>query len=119
MRDSAGPASAGASDQFRRAGRRAVAQLFLHDGVGTVVTRESLEPNREPDDIAALIALISRWSRMASWCIAARTAGARNRSFSIMLHDGIIVGCAALYPHSEEEAELACRPWRRINANGL
>ena len=25
-----------------------------------------------------------------------------------MLHDGIIVGCAALYPHSEEEAELAC-----------
>ena len=28
--------------------------------------------------------------------------------FSIMLHDGIIVGCAALYQHSEEEAELAC-----------
>lgn len=25
-----------------------------------------------------------------------------------MLHDGIIVGCAALYPHSENEAELAC-----------
>ena len=28
--------------------------------------------------------------------------------FSIMEHDGIIVGCAALYRHSDEEAELAC-----------
>ena len=35
-------------------------ELFTHDGVGTVVTRESLENIREakPDDIAALIALI-------------------------------------------------------------
>ena len=35
-------------------------ELFTHDGVGTVITRESLENIREakPDDIGALIALI-------------------------------------------------------------
>ena len=59
-------------------------ELFTHDGVGTVVTRESLE--HRPRE------LLER----------------EVEHFSIMLHDGIIVGCAALYPHSEEEAELAC-----------
>ena len=43
--------SSAASDVYKRQ---------THDGVGTVVTRESLENIREakPDDIAALIALI-------------------------------------------------------------
>jgi len=28
--------------------------------------------------------------------------------FSIVEHDGVIVGCAALYPYGEGQAELAC-----------
>ena len=28
--------------------------------------------------------------------------------FSVVEHDGMIVGCAALYPYGEEQAELAC-----------
>jgi amino-acid N-acetyltransferase len=86
-------------------------ELFTHDGVGTVVTRESLENIREakPDDIAALIALIEPME--AEGILVHRPRELLEREiehFSIMLHDGIIVGCAALYPHSEDEAELAC-----------
>jgi amino-acid N-acetyltransferase len=54
-------------------------ELFTHDGVGTVVTRESLENIREakPDDIAALIALIEPMEQEDSGASAARVAGAR------------------------------------------
>ena len=86
-------------------------ELFTHDGVGTVVTRESLENIREakPDDIAALIALIEPMEQEGILVHRPRELLEREvEHFSIMLHDGIIVGCAALYPHSGEEAELAC-----------
>ncbi|KAB2921203.1 MAG: amino-acid N-acetyltransferase [Dechloromonas sp.] len=86
-------------------------ELFTHDGVGTVVTRESLENIREakPDDIAALIALIEPMEEEGILVHRPRELLEREiEQFSIMLHDGIIVGCAALYPHSEDEAELAC-----------
>jgi amino-acid N-acetyltransferase len=86
-------------------------ELFTHEGVGTVVTRESLENIREakPDDIAALIALIEPMEQEGILVQRPRELLEREvEHFSIMLHDGIIVGCAALYPHSEEEAELAC-----------
>jgi len=86
-------------------------ELFTHDGVGTVITRESLENIREakPDDIAALIALIEPMEQEGILVHRPRELLEREiEHFSIMLHDGIIVGCAALYPHSEEEAELAC-----------
>ncbi|WP_153129798.1 amino-acid N-acetyltransferase [Dechloromonas hortensis] len=86
-------------------------ELFTHDGVGTVVTRESLENIREakPDDIAALIALIEPMEEEGILVHRPRELLEREiEHFSIMLHDGIIVGCAALYRHSDEEAELAC-----------
>ncbi len=86
-------------------------ELFTHDGVGTVITRESLENIREakPDDIAALIALIEPMEEEGILVHRPRELLEREIDhFSIMLHDGIIVGCAALYSHSGEEAELAC-----------
>jgi amino-acid N-acetyltransferase len=86
-------------------------ELFTHDGVGTVVTRESLENIREakPDDIAALIALIEPMEQEGILVQRPRELLEREiEQFSVMLHDGIMVGCAALYPHSEDEAELAC-----------
>ena len=86
-------------------------ELFTHDGVGTVVTRESLENIREAkaDDIAALIALIEPMEQEGILVHRPRELLEREvEHFSLMLHDGIIVGCAALYLHSEEEAELAC-----------
>ncbi|MBL8418001.1 MAG: amino-acid N-acetyltransferase, partial [Dechloromonas sp.] len=86
-------------------------ELFTHDGVGTVVTRESLENIREakPDDIGALIALIEPMEEEGILVHRPRELLEREiEHFSIMEHDGIIVGCAALYRHSDEEAELAC-----------
>ncbi len=86
-------------------------ELFTHDGVGTVVTRESLENMREAkaDDIPALIALIEPMEQEGILVHRPRELLEQEiERFSIMLHDGIIVGCAALYQHSEEEAELAC-----------
>jgi amino-acid N-acetyltransferase len=86
-------------------------ELFTHDGVGTVVTRESLESIREakPDDIGALIALIEPMEVEGILVHRPRELLEREiEHFSIIEHDGIIVGCAALYSHSEEEAELAC-----------
>ena len=85
--------------------------MFTHDGVGTVVTRESLENMREAkaDDIPALIALIEPMEQEGILVHRPRELLEQEiERFSIMLHDGIIVGCAALYQHSEEEAELAC-----------
>jgi amino-acid N-acetyltransferase len=86
-------------------------ELFTHDGVGTVVTRESLESIREarPDDIGALVALIEPMEEEGILVHRPRELLEREIDhFSIVEHDGIIVGCAALYHHSEEEAELAC-----------
>ncbi|MCL2345377.1 MAG: amino-acid N-acetyltransferase [Desulfobulbus sp.] len=86
-------------------------ELFTHDGIGTVITRESLENIREakPDDIAALIALIEPMEEEGILVHRPRELLEREIGhFSIMLHDNIIVGCAALYPHAEDEAELAC-----------
>jgi len=86
-------------------------ELFTHDGVGTVVTRESLEHIREakPDDIGALIALIAPLE--AEGVLVHRPRELLEREidhFSIIEHDGIIVGCAAFYSHSDDYAELAC-----------
>lgn len=86
-------------------------ELFTHDGVGTVITRESLENIREarPDDIGALIALIEPMEQEGILVHRPRELLEREIDhFSIMEHDQIIVGCAALYPHSNDAAELAC-----------
>jgi amino-acid N-acetyltransferase len=86
-------------------------ELFTHDGVGTVITRESLENIREarPDDIGALIALIEPMEQEGILVHRPRELLERELDrFSIMEHDKIIVGCAAFYRYSDEVAELAC-----------
>jgi amino-acid N-acetyltransferase len=87
-------------------------ELFTHDGVGTMVTRDPLEQLREArvDDIGGLLQLIEPLE-------ADGTLVKRSRElleveigrFSLLEHDQRIVGCAALYPFdSERAAELAC-----------
>lgn len=86
-------------------------ELFTHDGVGTVITRESLENIREarPDDIGSLIALIEPMEEDGILVHRPRELLEREIDrFSVMEHDGIMVGCAALYCHSKSEGELAC-----------
>ncbi len=86
-------------------------EIFTHDGVGTVVTREPLENIREarPDDIGNLIALIEPMEEEGILVHRPRELLEREiERFSVMEHDGIIVGCAALYAHADDVGELAC-----------
>jgi len=85
-------------------------ELFSRDGVGTIITRESLEKLRDAraDDIAGLIALIEPLEEDGTLVRRSRELLEREIThFSVIEHDGQIVGCAALYPH-ETQAELAC-----------
>ena len=86
-------------------------ELFSRDGVGTIITRESLEILRDarPDDIAGLVALIEPLEEDGTLVRRSRELLEREITrFSVVEHDGMIVGCAALYPYGEEQAELAC-----------
>ncbi len=86
-------------------------ELFSRDGVGTIITRESLEKLRDarPDDISGLVALIEPLEEEGVLVRRSRELLEREITrFSVVEHDGLIVGCAALYPHGEDQAELAC-----------
>jgi len=86
-------------------------ELFSRDGVGTIITRESLEILRDarPDDISGLVALIQPLEEDGSLVRRSRELLEREITrFSLVEHDGLIVGCAALYPYGDEQAELAC-----------
>lgn len=86
-------------------------ELFSRDGVGTIITRESLELLRDarPDDISGLVALIAPLEEDGTLVRRSRELLEREITrFSIVEHDGLIVGCAALYPYGDDQAELAC-----------
>ncbi|MCX8145148.1 MAG: amino-acid N-acetyltransferase [Azovibrio sp.] len=86
-------------------------ELFTREGIGTVISRESLERIREarPDDIGALIALIEPLEEDGTLVHRPREVLEREiEKFSIIEHDGMVVGCAALYEYGEGVAELAC-----------
>ena len=86
-------------------------ELFTRDGVGTIITRESLETLRDarPDDISGLVALIEPLEEDGTLVRRSRELLEREITrFSVVVHDGLIVGCAALYPYGEDQAELAC-----------
>ena len=87
-------------------------ELFTHQGVGTMVTPDPVEKLREAKitDIGGILRLIEPLE-------AEGTLVKRNRDllemeisrFLVIEHDGMIIGCAALYPYTEERAaELAC-----------
>ncbi len=86
-------------------------ELFSREGVGTIITRESLEILRDarPDDISGLVALIEPLEENGSLVRRSRELLEREITrFSVVEHDGLIVGCAALYPYGGDQAELAC-----------
>lgn len=86
-------------------------ELFSRDGVGTVITRESLERLRDarPDDIGGLVALIEPLEEDGTLVRRSRELLEREiNHFSVIEHDSVIVGCAAIYPYGEGMGELAC-----------
>jgi amino-acid N-acetyltransferase len=87
-------------------------EFFTHAGVGTIVSRDPLFRLRDAsvEDIGALIALITPMELDGSLVRRGRELLEQEiERFTLVEHDGVLVGCAALYPFSDERAaELAC-----------
>lgn len=86
-------------------------EFFTHAGVGTVVSRDPLFRFREAtfEDVGGLIALISPMELDGTLVRRGRELLEQEIDrFTLVEHDGVLVGCAALYPFSDERAaELA------------
>ncbi len=87
-------------------------ELFTRDGSGTMVHRDSYETIRRAriDDTQGILGLIEPLEGGGILVKRSRELLEREiHCFIVMEKDGLIVGCAALYPFSEPEAgELAC-----------
>lgn len=91
-------------------------EFFTHDGVGTVMTRAPLARLREatPDDVGAVLNLIAPLEADGTLVKRGRERiEMETGRFSLLEHDGVVVGCAALYPLGKTRgepatAELAC-----------
>ena len=86
-------------------------EVFTHDGIGTMVVDEKLESVREAtsDDVGGILQLIEPFERDGTLVKRSRTEIERDvATYTVIEHDGIIFGCAALYPYPEAgTAELA------------
>jgi amino-acid N-acetyltransferase len=86
-------------------------EIYVHDGIGTMIVDEKLESLREatPDDVGGVLQLIEPFERDGTLVKRDRTEIERDiTNYSIIEHDGVIFGCAALYPYPEARtAEMA------------
>ena len=87
-------------------------ELFTRDGVGTLLTAEPYEEMRTAriDDVTGILELLEPLERES---ILVRRSREKLETeidhFTLMERDGMVIACAALYPHPEEGvAELAC-----------
>ncbi len=82
-------------------------EIYTHDGIGTMVVDEKLESLREAtmDDVSAILALIEPFEQDGTMVKRDRNEIERDAgNYTIIEHDGVIFGCAALYPYPEERA---------------
>ena len=86
-------------------------EIYVHDGIGTMVVDEKLEELREatPDDVGGILQLIEPFEKDGSLVKRSRNEIERDADhYSIIEHDGVIFACAALYPYPEAKtAEMA------------
>jgi amino-acid N-acetyltransferase len=89
-------------------------EFFTRDGVGTVMTQAPLARLRDANinDVGAILGLIEPLEADGTLVKRGRERLEMEITrFSVLEHDGVIVGCAALYPFAAEKekaAELAC-----------
>lgn len=87
-------------------------EVFTHDGVGTMITEEALESLREAsvEDVGAILQLIEPLEADGTLVKRGREKIEQEiAQFSVLEHDGVIFGCAALYTFTEKNmAEMAC-----------
>ena len=86
-------------------------EVYVHDGIGTMVVDEKLESLREAtaDDVSGILQLIEPFERDGTLVKRDRTEIERDaNNYTILEHDGVIFACAALYPYPEARtAEMA------------
>ena len=86
-------------------------EIYVHDGIGTMVIDEKLEELREAtiDDVGGIIQLIEPFEKDGTLVKRDRTEIERDiASYTVIEHDGVIFGCAALHPYLEAQtAEMA------------
>jgi amino-acid N-acetyltransferase len=92
-------------------------EVYVHDGIGTMVIDEKLESLREAtaDDVGGILQLIEPFEKDGTLVKRGRTEIERDISnYTIIEHDGVIFACAALYPYPEaktgEVAALTVSP---------
>nr|WP_297350938.1 amino-acid N-acetyltransferase [uncultured Caldimonas sp.] len=81
-------------------------EVYTHDGIGTMVVDEKLESLREAtaDDVGGILQLIEPFERDGTLVKRSRTEIERDVSYyTVIEHDGVIFGCAALYPYPESK----------------
>ena len=100
-------------------------EIYVHDGIGTMVIDEKLESLREatPDDVAGIVQLIEPFENDGTLVKRSRTEIERDAAnYTIIEHDGVIFGCAALYPYPEaktaEMAALTVSPQSQTQGDG-
>lgn len=100
-------------------------EVFTHDGIGTMVVDEKLESLREAnsDDVGGILQLIEPFERDGTLVRRERTEIERDiGNYTVIEHDGVIFGCAALYPYPEaatgEMAALTISPQVQSQGDG-
>ncbi|MDR1967433.1 MAG: amino-acid N-acetyltransferase, partial [Burkholderiaceae bacterium] len=86
-------------------------EIYVHDGIGTMVVDEKLESLREAgaDDVSGILQLIEPFEKDGTLVKRNRTEIERDiGNYTILEHDGVLFACAALYPYPEARtAEMA------------
>jgi amino-acid N-acetyltransferase len=100
-------------------------EVYVHDGIGTMVVDEKLESLREagPDDVGGILQLIEPFEKDGTLVKRDRTEIERDiANYTIVEHDGVIFACAALYPFPEgktgEMAALTVSPQSQGQGDG-
>lgn len=87
-------------------------ELFSRDGSGTLISYDAFEHIRKAtfEDIAGLLSLLQPLEETGILVRRSREKlETEINHFTVQERDGMIIGCAALYPYLEEKtAELAC-----------
>jgi len=86
-------------------------ELYTRDGNGTLITTETYEGIREAniDDVGGILELIEPLENESILTRRSREQlELEIKQFTVIERDGMIIGCAALYPYEDHIAEIAC-----------
>ena len=86
-------------------------ELFTRDGSGTLISHDPYEEIRRAniDDVVGLVELLTPLEEQG--ILVARSRERLEQEidhYSVIERDGMVLGCAALYPLDDQSAEVAC-----------